>query len=240
MLEQLKQEVYEANMLLWKSGLVILTWGNVSGIDREEGLFVIKPSGVNYDELTPEMMVVVDLNGKKVEGEYNPSSDTPTHAVLYEAFPFANGVVHTHSTFATALAQAGVPLAAYGTTHADYFYGDVPCTRPLKREEIDGEYEKETGNVIVETFKKKDIKATQTQAVLVCNHGPFTWGFSAKKAVENAIVLEETSKMAILGNMAAIGYSDNLVKPISRAILDKHYLRKHGATAYYGQGGSND
>ena len=235
MLEQLKQEVYEANMLLWKSGLVILTWGNVSGIDREEGLFVIKPSGVDYDELTPEMMVVVDLNGRRVEGDYNPSSDTPTHAVLYENFPFANGVVHTHSTFATALAQAGVPLVAYGTTHADYFYGDIPCTRGMTRDEIDGEYEKETGNIIVETYKKKGLKATQTQAVLVRNHGPFTWGSSAKKAVETAIVLEETAKMSVYGSIAAFGYADRLIKPIPQALLDKHYLRKHGAGAYYGQ-----
>jgi L-ribulose-5-phosphate 4-epimerase len=228
MLEELKQRVYEANMDLPRYGLVTFTWGNVSEIDREKGLFVIKPSGVDYDKLRPEDMVVVDMEGNKVEGEYNPSSDTPTHLELYKAFPTCGGVVHTHSSWATSFAQACKGIPPFGTTHADYFYGEIPATRLMTKEEIESAYEKNTGLVIIETFKDKDPEAIP--GVLVSNHGPFAWGTDAHNAVHNAVVMEECAKMAL----RALSLNPEL-PPISQAILDKHYLRKHGANAYYGQ-----
>ena len=230
MLEQLKKEVYEANMLLPKYGLVTFTWGNVSGIDREKGLFVIKPSGVEYDKLTPEDMVVVDLNGNKVEGKYNPSSDTATHVVLYNKFSEIGGVVHTHSSWATSWAQAGRDIPCYGTTHADYMYGSIPCARELTQEEIDEAYEKNTGNVIVEEFEKRGIDYKAVPAVLCKNHGPFTWGKDAHEAVHNAVVLDEVAKMA-----ARTETINPEVGAAPQILQDKHYFRKHGATAYYGQ-----
>ena len=229
MLEALKQQVYEANMELPRRGLVTYTWGNVSGIDREKGLFVIKPSGVEYDELTPAMLVVMDLNGNKVEGDLNPSSDTKTHLELYRAFPQLGGIVHTHSTHAVAFAQARRDLPAFGTTHADYFYGPVPCTRELTPGEIDEDYEKNTGKVIIETFAGKDPEAIP--AVLVNSHGPFAWGTDAENAVHNAVVLEEVAFM----NFHALQLSPNR-GAMQQELLDKHYLRKHGKNAYYGQG----
>ncbi|MBO5223390.1 MAG: L-ribulose-5-phosphate 4-epimerase [Clostridia bacterium] len=228
MLEELKQRVYEENLKLKSNGLVVLTWGNVSAIDRESGLVVIKPSGVSYETMKPSDMVVVDLDGKVVEGNYRPSSDTPTHVWLYKAFPEIGGVVHTHSTYATSFAQAGEEITPYGTTHADAFYGAVPCTRELSKEEIEGEYELNTGKVISETFEKIDYNAIP--AVLVKNHGPFTWGKTCEKAVENAITLEEVAKMAI--NTKIINPS---AKAVGKHLLDKHYNRKHGKNAYYGQ-----
>lgn len=228
MLEALKQTVFEANLELPKRGLVVYTWGNVSGIDRDRGLVVIKPSGVSYDALRPEDMVVLDLNGKKLEGSLNPSSDTPTHLALYRAFSDIQGVVHTHSSWATQFAQAGKGIPCFGTTHADYFYGEIPCTRPMTDAEIKGEYELETGNVIIETFKDKN--PNYIPGVVVYGHGPFTWGKSPEDAVHNSVVLEEVAKMAhntMVLNPAA--------KPISLTLLDKHFLRKHGANAYYGQ-----
>jgi L-ribulose-5-phosphate 4-epimerase len=228
MLEELKQRVYEANMDLPRYGLVTFTWGNVSEIDREKGLFVIKPSGVDYDKLRPEDMVVVDMEGNKVEGEYNPSSDTPTHLELYKAFPTCGGVVHTHSSWATSFAQACKGIPPFGTTHADYFYGEIPATRLMTKEEIESAYEKNTGLVIIETFKDKDPEAIP--GVLVSNHGPFAWGTDAHNAVHNAVVMEECAKMAL----RSLSLNPEL-PPISQAILDKHYLRKHGANAYYGQ-----
>ena len=231
MLEELKQQVYEANMQLPRRGLVTYTWGNVSGIDREKGLFVIKPSGVEYDELTPAMLVVMDLNGNKVEGDLNPSSDTKTHLELYRAFPSIGGIVHTHSRWATSFAQAGVGIDAMGTTQGDYFYGQIPCTRSMTPEEIKDAYEKNTGLVIIEEFKRRGIDPAQVPAVLVHNHGPFTWGKDADEAVYHAVVLEEVAFMnfhAKLLNPAA--------GPMPQVLLDKHYLRKHGANAYYGQG----
>jgi L-ribulose-5-phosphate 4-epimerase len=229
MLEELKKQVCEANRQLPKLGLVVFTWGNVSGIDREKGLFVIKPSGVPYEELKPEDMVVVNLKGEKVEGALNPSSDTPTHCELYNHFPAAGGVVHTHSRWATIWAQAGRSIPAYGTTHADYFYGGVPCTRALTAKEIAGEYEKETGKVIVETFR--NIKPEDIPAVLVKSHGPFTWGRDCHEAVYHAAVLEEIAMMA--WHTEAI--SKEPVTSMQQELLDKHFLRKHGANAYYGQ-----
>ena len=229
MLEQLKQEVYEANMLLPKYGLVTFTWGNVSGIDREKGLVVIKPSGVEYDKMTPDDMVVVDLDGKVVEGKLNPSSDTPTHVVLYRAFSNIGGITHTHSRWATAWAQMGIGLPAYGTTHADYLYGEIPSTREMTPEEIENEYEKNTGKVIVETFEY--IEPDSTGAVLVKNHGPFVWGDTAAKSVEKAAVLEEVAMMAFMGKIAM----KDKMHPMQQELLDKHYLRKHGKNAYYGQ-----
>lgn len=229
MLEELKQEVWAANLDLPRYGLVTFTWGNVSGIDREKGLFVIKPSGVPYEELKPEHMVVMDLNGKKIEGSLNPSSDTPTHLELYKAFPECGGIVHTHSSWATSFAQAVKPIPAFGTTHADYFYGEIPVTRLMTKEEIEGEYEKNTGTVIIETFKDKDPAAVP--GVLVANHGPFAWGTDAHNAVHNAVVMDEVAKMAY----RAMVLTPDLPS-ISQTILDKHYLRKHGANAYYGQG----
>ena len=231
MLEELKQQVYEANMQLPRRGLVTYTWGNVSGIDREKGLFVIKPSGVEYDELTPAMLVVMDLNGNKVEGDLNPSSDTKTHLELYRAFPQLGGIVHTHSTHAVAFAQARRDLPAFGTTHADYFYGPVPCTRELTPEEIDEDYEKNTGKVIVETFKARGIDPLYVPGVLCASHGPFTWGKDAHEAVHNAVVLEEVAFM----NFHSLQLNPNQTR-MQQELLDKHYLRKHGKNAYYGQG----
>ena len=231
MLEQLKKEVLEANLLLPKHGLITFTWGNVSGIDREKGLVVIKPSGVDYDGMTAEDMVVVDLDGKVVEGKWKPSSDTPTHVALYKAFPALGGVVHTHSRWATSFAQAGRGIPAFGTTQGDYFYGEIPCTRKMTPVEIAGAYELETGNVIIETFKSKGIDAEQVPAVLVNSHGPFTWGTDAHNAVHNAVVLEEVAFMAFHAMALTPG-----LPPMQQELLDKHYLRKHGANAYYGQG----
>lgn len=228
MLEELKQKVYEANMLLPKYGLVIFTWGNVSAIHRESGLFAIKPSGVDYDKLTPDDMVVMDLDGNKVEGRYKPSSDTATHLELYKAFPKMGGIVHTHSAWATSWAQAGQGIPCYGTTHSDYMYGEIPCVRCLTKEEIDEAYEKNTGLLIVEYFKDKEYMATP--AVLCRNHGPFAWGKDAHDAVHNAIVLEEVAKMAARCEMI-----NPDVKPAPQELQDKHYYRKHGANAYYGQ-----
>ena len=229
MLEELKQKVYEANMQLPEHNLVVFTWGNVSGIDREKGLVVIKPSGVDYGKMTPDDMVVVDLKtGERVEGRLNPSSDTPTHLVLYRAFENIGGVVHTHSRWATVFAQSGRGIPPLGTTHADYFYGEIPCTRKMTPEEIAGAYEHETGNVIVETFEGKP--ADDIPAVLVHSHGPFTWGTDPFNAVHNAVVLEE------LAFMAWHNISMNPDIPVmQQELLDKHYLRKHGANAYYGQ-----
>ena len=229
MLEALKQAVFEANLLLPKHNLVTFTWGNVSGVDREKGLMVIKPSGVEYDKMTAEDMVVVDLKtGKKVEGDLNPSSDTDTHVVLYNAFPEIGGIVHTHSRWATSFAQAGRGIPALGTTHGDYFYGEIPCTRKMTPDEIGGKYELETGNVIVETLKDK--QPNDIPAVLVHSHGPFTWGTDPKNAVHNAVVLEEVAFMA----WHALQMRPDL-PPMQQELLDKHYLRKHGANAYYGQ-----
>ena len=230
MLEELKQRVYEANMQLPKHGLVTFTWGNVSEIDSETGYFAIKPSGVPYEELKPEDMVIVDLEGNKIEGKYNPSSDTPTHVELYKAFPEIGGIVHTHSSYATSWAQAGRDIPCYGTTHADYIYGEVPCLRCLTKSEIDEAYEKNTGLLIVDEFKKmkKDIKAVP--AVLCKNHGPFTWGKDGMEAVHNAVVLEECAKMALRAELI-----NPQVKPAPQELQDKHYYRKHGANAYYGQ-----
>jgi len=228
MLEELKKEVYDANIALVKHGLVIFTWGNVSGIDREKGLMVIKPSGVDYDDMKVEDMVVVSLeDGKVVEGTLKPSSDTPTHLVLYRNFKGVNAIVHTHSTCATAWAQSGAPIPALGTTHADHFYGAIPCTPSLTKEEVNGQYEVETGNVIVRTFQNIDPESIP--AVLVAGHGPFAWGSTPKKAVYNAVVLEEVARMGML--TFSLGYQN----PIDQYLLDKHYLRKHGKNAYYGQ-----
>lgn len=228
MLEELKKIVCEANLLLPKHNLVTFTWGNVSGIDREKGLVVIKPSGVDYDGITPDDMVVVDLDGNKVEGKWKPSSDTPTHVVLYRAFPECGGVVHTHSRWATTFAQAGMSIPAMGTTHADYFYGDIPCTRPMTVEEIRGKYEKETGNVIVETFQGKN--PADIPGCVVYSHGPFAWGTDPMNAVHNAVVMEEVAFMDWHALMINPVHRD-----IQQALMDKHYLRKHGANAYYGQ-----
>ena len=228
MLEKLKKEVYEANMELPRRGLVTYTWGNVSGIDREQGLFVIKPSGVAYEVLQPEDMVVIDLEGNKVEGRYNPSSDTATHLVLYLAFPEIGGVVHTHSPAATAWAQAGRSIPCYGTTHADYFYGEIPCARSLTADEVETAYEKNTGLVIIETFQGKN--PLHVPGVLCKNHGPFTWGRDAAEAVHNSVVLEEIAKM----NLMTEQLNKNMV-PAPDYLQDKHFLRKHGPNAYYGQ-----
>ncbi len=230
MLEQLKQEVYEANMQLPKYGLVTFTWGNVSGIDRESGLFVIKPSGVEYDKLTPDDMVVVDLDGNKVEGKYNPSSDTPTHVVLYNRFPKIGGVVHTHSSWATSWAQAGRGIPCYGTTHADYVYGEIPCVRCLTKQEIEEAYEKNTGVLIADEFEKRKKDYIAVPVVLCKNHGVFAWGKDAGEAVHNAVVAEEVAKMA-----ARCELLNPDVNPIPRELQDKHYYRKHGENAYYGQ-----
>lgn len=229
MLEKLKEEVCRANLELPKYGLVTFTWGNVSGVDREKGLMIIKPSGVSYDNMCADDMVVVSLEtGEKVEGRWKPSSDTPTHVVLYNAFKNIGGIVHTHSRWATSFAQAGVGIPAYGTTHGDYFYGEIPCTRKMTADEIMGEYEKETGNVIVERFKS--LSPDDIPAVLVNSHGPFAWGLDAENAVHNAVVLEEVAFMAFHARML-----NPDLKPMQKTLLDKHYLRKHGANAYYGQ-----
>ena len=231
MLEDLKRQVLEANLALPKHNLVTLTWGNVSAVDRERGVLVIKPSGVDYSVMTAEDMVVVSLEtGEVVEGEKKPSSDTPTHRLLYQAFPTLGGIVHTHSRHATIWAQAGQSIPATGTTHADYFYGAVPCTRLMTDEEINGEYEWETGAVIVETFREKGIDPAQMPGVLVHSHGPFAWGKNAEDAVHNAIVLEEIAYMGIFCRQLAPQLPE-----MQQTLLDKHYLRKHGAKAYYGQ-----
>ena len=230
MLESLKQAVYEANMELPKRNLVTYTWGNVSGIDREAGLFVIKPSGVDYETMRPEDMVVMDMDGNRVEGNYRPSSDTPTHLELYKRYPEIGGVVHTHSPEATSWAQAGRSIPLYGTTHADYFYGEIPCARSLTPEEIDEAYEKNTGLVIIETFDKRGLNPMYTPGVLCTNHGPFTWGKDAAEAVHNAVVLEEVAKMALKTELI-----NPDVKTAPDCIRDKHFFRKHGANAYYGQ-----
>ncbi|AGT32232.1 L-ribulose-5-phosphate 4-epimerase [Geobacillus genomosp. 3] len=228
MLEELKQAVLEANLQLPQYRLVTFTWGNVSGIDRERGLVVIKPSGVAYDKLTVDDMVVVNLDGEVIEGHLKPSSDTPTHVWLYKQFLGIGGIVHTHSTWATTWAQAGKGIPALGTTHADYFYGEIPCTRPMTNEEIQGAYELETGKVITETFRFLD--PLQMPGVLVHGHGPFAWGKDPANAVHNAVVLEEVAKMAARTFML-----NPNVQPISQSLLDRHYLRKHGVNAYYGQ-----
>jgi L-ribulose-5-phosphate 4-epimerase len=230
MLEELKKQVCDANLELPKYGLVTFTWGNVSAIDRDTGLVVIKPSGVEYDVMRPEQMVVVNLDGNIVEGDLHPSSDTPTHLVLYKASPYLGGIVHTHSTFATIFAQANLDIPAFGTTGADYFYGDVPCTRRMTSKEITGEYERDTGTVIRECFEKRKLSWNDMPAVVVANHGPFTWSKDAREAVHNAVVLEEVAKMALYTRLLT-----RSVAPIQQELLDKHYLRKHGANAYYGQ-----
>ena len=228
MYEALKQRVFEANLELPKRNLVVFTWGNVSEIDRNLGVIAIKPSGVDYETMSADDMVVVDLDGNVVEGKYKPSSDLATHVELYKAFNNVNGIVHTHSRWATIFAQAKKSVPCFGTTHADYFYGDVLCTRELSTEEIKGEYEKNTGLVIVETFK--DLEASQHPGVVVASHGPFTWGKDAKDAVHNAVVLEEVSMMAWHSMMLC-----HELESIPQTLLDKHYLRKHGKNAYYGQ-----
>lgn len=231
MLEELKQKVYEANLELPRRGLVTDTWGNVSGIDREQGLVVIKPSGVAYASMRPEDMVVVDLRtGERTEGAMIPSSDTPTHLELYRAFPALGGIVHTHSTYAAAWAQARQDIPCYGTTHADYFYGAVPCTRELTQEEIDASYEAYTGRIIVETFQERRIDPMNVPAVLCASHGPFAWGSDAAQAVQHAAVLEEVAKMALLTQLL-----DRKIQPAPQRLQDKHYFRKHGPDAYYGQ-----
>jgi len=227
MLEELKEKVFRANLALVEHGLVIFTWGNVSGIDRESGLVVIKPSGVSYDTMKASDMVVVDLDGKVVEGDLNPSSDTPTHLALYKACPEIGGVVHTHSTYATAWAQAGIDIPNIGTTHADYFHMGIPCTADMTEAEVKGEYEKETGNVIVKRFE--GMSFMDTPSVLVKNHGPFSWGKDPDNAVHNAVVLEQVAKMA------QIAYSVNPNLTMNPLLIEKHYSRKHGPNAYYGQ-----
>lgn len=229
MLEELKEAVWKANLQLPKLGLVTFTWGNVSGIDRGRGLVVIKPSGVEYDTMAPDDMVVVSLEtGERVEGRWKPSSDTPTHLVLYRAFPDCGGIVHTHSRWATSFAQAGLGIQPLGTTQGDYFYGEIPCTREMTPAEIAGAYEEETGNVIVETFAGKN--PAQIPAVLVHSHGPFTWGCDAAEAVHNAAVLEEVAFM----NFHSLQLNPDQTR-MQQELLDKHYLRKHGKNAYYGQ-----
>lgn len=230
MLERLKKDVLEANLQLPKHGLVTFTWGNVSGIDRQTGLVVIKPSGVPYDELHIDDLVVLDLDGKIVEGTLRPSSDTPTHLALYRAFPQIGGIVHTHSPWATSWAQAGRRIPALGTTHADYFYGEIPCTRTLTEEEIERGYELETGNVIIETFENEGLDPVAMPGILLSGHAPFSWGKNANEAVHNAVVLEEVAKMALNTYLL-----NPQINAIDQFLLDKHYLRKHGVNAYYGQ-----
>lgn len=232
MLEALKEEVCRANLLLPEHGLVTFTWGNVSGVDRESGMMVIKPSGVDYEGMSPEDMVVVSLaTGERVEGRWKPSSDTATHVALYNAFPTLGGVVHAHSRWATSFAQAGRGIPAFGTTQGDYFYGEIPVTRKMTPEEIAGSYELETGNVIIETFRERRIDPDQVPAALVYSHGPFAWGKDAMNAVHNAVVLEEVAFMAFHAMALTPG-----LPPMQQELLDKHYLRKHGPGAYYGQG----
>jgi len=228
MLEALKKEVCQANLDLVKTGLVLLTWGNVSAFDKKSGFMVIKPSGVSYDNMNPKDMVVVDMEGNVIEGDYRPSSDTATHIEIYKAFG-VGGIVHTHSKWGTIWSQAGVEIPYLGTTHADNFYGNIPCTRALTDEEINGAYEKETGNVIVKTFKDKNIDPNNIPGVVITNHAPFTWGKTAAKAVENAVVLEYVAEMAYY----TLDLNDKAT--MRQTILDKHFLRKHGANAYYGQ-----
>ena len=230
MLEELKERVYRANMELPEKGLILYTWGNVSGIDREKGLIVIKPSGVEYENMKASDMVVVDLEGNVLEGDLKPSSDTATHIELYKAFEEVGGIVHTHSTWATIWAQSGRDIKAYGTTHADYFYGSIPCTRKMTTEEIEGEYEKETGKVIVETYKERGLNPLYVPGVLVNSHGPFTWGKTPEEAVHNSVVLEEIGRMA-----ASMKMFNSNTESMQQELLDKHFLRKHGANAYYGQ-----
>ena len=230
MLEELKKQVYEANMLLPKYGLVTFTWGNVSGIDESGKYFVIKPSGVDYEKMTADDMVVMDLNGNVVEGNLRPSSDTATHLELYKAFPEIGGVVHTHSSYATSWAQSGRSIPCYGTTHADYFYGPIPCVRCLNAAEIDTAYEENTGHLIVDEFINADRDVLAVPAVLCKNHGPFAWGKDANDAVHNAVVLEEVAKMAYRTELI-----NKNVLPAPKELQDKHYFRKHGANAYYGQ-----
>ena len=230
MLEQLKEEVFQANLELPERGLIKYTWGNVSAVDREKGLFVIKPSGVGYDDMKASDMVVCDFDGNIIEGDLNPSSDMPTHAVLYKEFPEIGAVVHTHSTWATIWAQAGLDVPAMGTTHADTFYGTVPCARFLTQAEIDRGYEEETGNAIVETFRERGIKPMEVPGVLLHGHGPFTWAKDAKGAVLNAVVLDEVCKTNLFARQL-----NAFAEELPQRILDKHYLRKHGENAYYGQ-----
>ncbi|HOV69362.1 MAG TPA: L-ribulose-5-phosphate 4-epimerase [Clostridia bacterium] len=227
MYKELKERVLEANLELYRRGLAIYTFGNVSEVDRSRGVFAIKPSGVDYEKMKADDIVVMSLEGKCVEGKLNPSSDTPTHLAIYRAFESVGGVTHTHSTFATAWAQAGLSIPYIGTTHADYFYGDIPCTRDMTDEEINGEYEAETGNVIIECFA--GINPAHMPAVLVKNHGPFTWGKDGAEAVYHAVILEEIAKMAYLSHTLSVELS------MKKTLLDKHFLRKHGANAYYGQ-----
>ncbi len=228
MLEALKEAVLKANLSLPEYGLVTFTWGNVSGIDREKGLIVIKPSGVEYSDMSAEDMVVVDLDGNIAEGKLKPSSDTATHIEIYKAFPEVGGVIHTHSPWATSWAQAGRSIPAYGTTHADYFYGEIPCTRQLTMQEVETAYEKETGTVIIEAFKDKDPMAVP--GVVVYKHGPFAWGKTPNEAVHNAVVMETVANMAYHAEQINPGNT-----PIEQYLLDKHYMRKHGPNAYYGQ-----
>ena len=230
MLEQLKEEVFQANLELPERGLIKYTWGNVSAVDREKGLFVIKPSGVGYNDMKASDMVVCDFDGNVIEGDLNPSSDMPTHAVLYKEFPEIGAVVHTHSTWATIWAQAGLDVPAMGTTHADTFYGTVPCARFLTQAEIDRGYEEETGNAIVETFRERGIKPMEVPGVLLHGHGPFTWAKDAKGAVLNAVVLDEVCKTNLFARQL-----NAFAEELPQRILDKHYLRKHGENAYYGQ-----
>lgn len=230
MLEKLREEVYRANMELPERGLVVYTWGNVSGIDREKGFVVIKPSGVDYDELSPENLVIVDLNNNIVEGKMNPSSDTKTHVELYKSFPSIGGIVHTHSHHAVGWAQAGKDIPCYGTTHADYFYGSVPCSRNLTRKEVDEDYELNTGKVIAEEFTRRNLKPESSPGIICRSHGPFTWGKTPAQAVYHAVVLEELAKMALYTVMI-----DPNAPEAPQYVQDKHYLRKHGPNAYYGQ-----
>lgn len=230
MLEELKKEVFEENLELVEKKLVIYTWGNVSGIDRESKIFAIKPSGVDYDIMKSDDMVLIDLEGKKIEGKYKPSSDTATHIELYKAFPEIGAIVHTHSSYATSWAQARKDIPAFGTTHADYFYGDIPCARALTKEEIENDYEKNTGLVIIETLKERNINPMDIPGIIIASHGPFAWGKDSRQAVYNAVVLEELSKMAY----RTIQINPN-IKSVEKYLLDKHYFRKHGKNAYYGQ-----
>ena len=231
MLEELKQQVLEANRLLPKYGLVTFTWGNVSGIDREKGLVVIKPSGIEYGEMDIDDLVVVDMEGHQVEGHNKPSTDTPTHLVIYKAFSEIGGIAHTHSIYATSWAQAGRDIPCYGTTHADYIYGSIPCTRSMTKNEIEEFYEENTGHMIVDLFLEKGKNPMEIPAVLCRNHGPFTWGRTPREAVYHTVVLEEVAKMAFQTELI----NSERTEPISQILLDKHYLRKHGENAYYGQ-----
>lgn len=232
-IKHLQESVYEANIALVKHGLVILTWGNVSGIDREQGVFAIKPSGMSYDTMSPKDMVIVDMNGQVVQGNLKPSSDMPTHLELYRAFEGVNSIAHTHSRYATSWAQSCHDVPCLGTTHADAFYGSVPCTRPLNKSEIDSAYETNTGLVIVETFRERTIDPLAVPAVLVSQHGPFAWGESVSKCIDTAVTLEEVCAMAV--NTMAVLMGHQNCEPVPQMLMDKHYFRKHGAGAYYGQ-----